>query len=79
MAACSLTSYREGMCVHWGNSWADAMSDLKQLFSDLRWDEFGQDIGENAPAVALIALVATARMRTLAAAIGAAFTVSAPS
>ena len=60
----------------WGNSWADAVSDLKQLFSDLRWDESGQHIVEYAPAVALIALVATAAMRTLAAAIGAAFTVS---
>ena len=49
------------MFVHWGNSWADAVSDLKQLFSDLRWDESGQDIVEYAPAVELIALVATAR------------------
>lgn len=72
MAACSLANDQEGMCVHWGRPWEGAMSDLKQLFSDLIWDESGQDLIEYAFAAALIALVATAAMRTLATAIGTA-------
>jgi pilus assembly protein Flp/PilA len=49
------------------------MNDLKQLFSEVLWDESGQDLIEYALVAALIALGATAAMRTLAATIGSAF------
>jgi pilus assembly protein Flp/PilA len=48
------------------------MNDLKQLFSDLLWDESGQDLIEYALIAALIALGATAAMKTLATSIGSA-------
>jgi pilus assembly protein Flp/PilA len=49
------------------------MNNLKQLFSEVLWDESGQDLIEYALVAALIALGATAAMRTLATAIGTAF------
>jgi pilus assembly protein Flp/PilA len=48
------------------------MNDLQQIFSDLLWDESGQDLIEYALVAALIALGATASMRTLATTIGTA-------
>jgi pilus assembly protein Flp/PilA len=53
--------------------WEGAMNDLKQLFSEVLWDESGQDLIEYALVAALIALGATAAMRTLATTIGSAF------
>jgi pilus assembly protein Flp/PilA len=50
------------------------MNDLKQLFTDVLWDESGQDLIEYALVAALIALGATAAMRTLATTIGTALT-----
>ncbi len=50
------------------------MNDLQQIFSDLLWDESGQDLIEYALVAALIALGATASMKTLATTIGTALT-----
>jgi pilus assembly protein Flp/PilA len=51
------------------------MNNLQELISDLLWDESGQDLIEYALVAALIALGATASMKTLATTIGSAFTV----
>jgi pilus assembly protein Flp/PilA len=51
------------------------MNNLQRLISDLLWDESGQDLIEYALVAALIALGATATMKTLATTIGSAFTV----
>jgi pilus assembly protein Flp/PilA len=48
------------------------MNDLQQIFSDLLWDESGQDLIEYALVAALIGLGATATMKTLATTIGSA-------
>ena len=50
------------------------MNALQQIFSDLLWDESGQDLIEYALVAALIALGAAASMRTLATTIGTALT-----
>jgi pilus assembly protein Flp/PilA len=49
------------------------MCDLNRLFSNLLQDESGQDLIEYALVAALIALGATASMKTLATSIGNAF------
>ena len=48
------------------------MNDLAKLFSNLLYDESGQDLIEYALVAALIGLGATATMRTLATSIGTA-------
>lgn len=50
------------------------MNDLKRLFSSILRDESGQDLIEYALVAALIALGATASMKTLATTIGTALT-----
>jgi len=50
------------------------MNDLAKLFSNLLYDESGQDLIEYALVAALIGLGATATMRTLATSIGTALT-----
>jgi pilus assembly protein Flp/PilA len=52
----------------------DRMNDSKRLFSDLFYDDSGQDLVEYALVAALIGLGAMATMKTLATAIGSAFT-----
>jgi pilus assembly protein Flp/PilA len=51
------------------------MNNLQKLISEFLWDESGQDLIEYALVAALIALGATATMKTLATTIGTAFTV----
>jgi pilus assembly protein Flp/PilA len=51
------------------------VNNLQRLIADLLWDESGQDLIEYALVAALIALGATATMKTLATTIGSAFTV----